>query len=236
MSMTAQADRAAEHEHVDALDYSQYKTLNVPGVASLALGVLSIFALVDFWPMKAIPLAGAIAGVIALKQFRRYPEEYTGLKLATLGLITSVVFLCGGVGLSAYAYATELRDGYQRISYNVLQPEKNVAPGEFFLPPDSARQLDGAKVFIKGYAYSPTAGYESGIKEFILVRDRGDCCFGGDPKVSDMIHVKLKPGLSLTWSMRLQKLHGTLRVLSKPGKGIDGLSDYVYHLDADYLD
>lgn len=235
MNAESRVERAPEQEFDDGVDYAQYRSLNVAGVASLALGALSIFALVDFFPMKVIPLAGIAAGVIALRQFRRYPEEYSGFKLAVSGLLASIGLLCGGIGLSVYSYATELREGYSRISYDALQPKGEVDP-EFFSPPESARDLNGAKVFIKGYAYSPTGGYETGIKEFILVRDRGDCCFGGDPKISDMIHVRLKPGLSLTWSMRLQKLHGTLRVLTRPGKGIDGLGEYVYHLDADYLD
>jgi hypothetical protein len=177
-----------------------------------------------------------VVSLFALRQIRGYPGEFTGLKLAIGGMTLSCLMLAGGVGLTFYNYATELREGYLRIGYDLLQPESDPPEGVPVDPPASARALDGKKVFIKGYAYSPNSGgYATGIKEFMLVRDRGDCCFGGEPKITDMIYVRLKkPGQSLTWSMRLQKLHGTLHI--RRSKSIDGLGACIYHLDADYLD
>jgi hypothetical protein len=66
------------------------------------------------------------------------------------------------------------------------------------------------------------------------VRDKGDCCFGGDPKLTDMILVKLKPPLKATFDMRVRKLAGTFKVA--PGRALDGLGGVIYHLDADHLE
>lgn len=218
----------------DDADFARYKTMNGVAVASLVLGLASALALTDFWPMKVIPVAGAIAGAIALRQIRRYPDEYLGARLAVGGLALSIVLLCGGVALAVYDYSTEIREGYTRIGYNMLQPDKPVGDGMLAEIPAGAKALDGKKVFIKGYAYSPDNGQGIGVKEFMLVRDKGDCCFGGNPKITDMIFVRLKPGITLTWSMRLQKLHGTFRV--QPSQAADGLGECIYHLDAEFLD
>ena len=54
----------------------------------------------------------------------------------------------------------------------------------------SYKELDGKKVFIKGYMYP--SSQMTGIREFVLCRDNGTCCFGGQPRLTDMIRVKLK--------------------------------------------
>jgi hypothetical protein len=52
--------------------------------------------------------------------------------------------------------------------------------------PDIA-QLDNGKLFFKGYMYPD--GRVEDIDSFILCKDSGDCCFGGNPKLTDMIRV-----------------------------------------------
>ena len=59
----------------------------------------------------------------------------------------------------------------------MLQPDPKVI-GE--VVPNSAVALNTEKVYIKGYVY---AGSETaGIQKFVLCRDAGTCCFGGNPK------------------------------------------------------
>jgi hypothetical protein len=139
-----------------------------------------------------------------------------------------IAFLIGGWTLAGVVYATEVPEGYERLNYSALQPDENT-PGEV-IPPD-VKKWDGKRVFLKGYAYP--GAQQQGIKKFVLCRDNGDCCFGGQPKLTDMVLVELKEPLSLTYSRRVQRVAGTFRV--SPAQATDGLGGVVYQLEADYL-
>jgi hypothetical protein len=208
-------------------DYLDYKTLSSAAVASLVLGILSLLAFLHPW-FAAIPLLGLIFGFVAIRGIRANSDEFTGMPVAKAGLLLSLVFGVTGPSYQAYVYATEVPDGATRISYAQLQPQENV-PGQL-IPPE-ALELNGQQVFIKGYIYP--GQQQHGITQFILCRDQGDCCFGGNPKVTDRIEVKLPPELAVSYSQRQFKLAGKFRV--EPTQTGDGLGAVYYHLDADYV-
>jgi hypothetical protein len=116
-------------------------------------------------------------------------------------------------------------EGFERIDYSVLQPLPDDPPNK--VPPD-ALGLDGKKVFIKGYVYPGQRQY--GITQFLLVRDQGSCCFGGNPKVTDRILVRLSDSQALTFSSKLFKLAGTFHV-TKPSDAPDAKGTVFYNLD-----
>ena len=223
MSLAAQS-----HEFDDTLDEVDYRALSAPAVASLVAGVLSCTAFLG-WMMGAIPLVGILLGVAAIWRIRQQPESLTGTRLAWTGIALSILFWASGAGWLTYEYAHEVPEGYVRITYAELQPEGGGASDAV---PTSAKQLDGQRVFIKGYAYP---GKQSkGIQEFILCRDKGTCCFGGpSPKLTDMVQIHLQNGLKLDHSLRVQKVAGTFRVETSTAS--DELGRVLYHLDADYL-
>jgi hypothetical protein len=133
------------------------------------------------------------------------------------------VGIVGGQATLWYIRITEVPDGHIRISYADLQPpERSPVP-----VPDSARDFDGQRVFIKGYVLA--GNRKDGIRTFILVRDKGDCCFGGNPKLTDRILVQLKPGHAFSYTDRLQKLAGLFHV--RPGQAVDVSGDVIYQLD-----
>lgn len=200
-----------------------YRALSSAAVASLVLGVLSILALLDWW-LAVVPLFGAVMAVYALRQIGRHPEEFTGTGVARAGLVLSVLLLAVGWSRLGYIYATEVPDGFQRIGYDILQPDEDVRDQKI---PPSAIELDGHKVFIKGYVYPD--GQQQGITRFLLVRDQGDCCFGGNPKITDRIEVRLAAGQSMNFSPRLHKVAGVLRI--KPTTTLAGLGGVYYHLE-----
>ncbi|MBI2824108.1 MAG: DUF4190 domain-containing protein [Planctomycetia bacterium] len=208
-------------------EYEQYKALSVLAVTSGALGLLSSLAFLN-WGLALIPVLGVLTGLVALRRIRLRPTELTGSRVAWAGILLSILFLCGGWAYLAYAYVTELPAGYERLSYASLQPDTEVK-GEIY-PPDVA-DWNGKRVFIKGYVYP--GKQQSGIKQFVLCRDNGDCCFGGQPKLTDRILVTLKGPLALEYSTRLRHVGGTFRF--EPANAVDGLGGVIYHLDADYL-
>ncbi len=210
--------------------YEQYRALSTAAVASLIVGMLSVLAVLD-WPLVAIPVVGVTLSTVALLKVKRHSDELTGAGLASAGLALSLFFLVVGPTRLTYVYLTEVPDGYARTSYAELQPDPK-QPAQ--LVPPSALALEGKKIFIKGFVYP--GRQIDGIREFLLVRDRGDCCFGGDPKITERILVKLTPPLKLSYSPRQHKLGGTFHV-EVQDKAIDGARGGVfYHLQADHLE
>jgi hypothetical protein len=212
---------------IDSDEQFDYRPLSTIAVASLMMGLLSSLALLD-WVMLAFPLVGIVLGIYAVRTVGRQSTEFTGLPLAKTGLVLSIAFLIGGFGYLSYTYAVEVPDGYMRVSYTELQPGPDDPADRI---PPSALQLDGQRVFIKGYVYP---GKQSdGIETFLLCRDRGDCCFGGNPKITDRILVQLEGPLRLTYKPTLQKVAGTFHV--DRGTAVDAGGAVLYRLEADYL-
>lgn len=215
--------------HPAQASFEDYRALSSAAMASLLIGLLSGVVFLSPW-LAVLPLLGMVAGGCALIQIRRRPDELTGRGLAWIGLGLSLFSFLGGIAAAAIVYATEVPPGYTRISYVDLQPEDGV-PGQFI--PPLARKLDGQKVFIKGYVFP--GAKPNGIKEFLLVRDKGDCCFGGNPKLTDRIQVTLKDPLRLTRNLRVNKVAGTFRI--RPADGaVDAGGAVIYHLEADHLE
>src|SRR5690606_36495557 len=178
-----------------------YRALSSSAVASSVLGFLGIANLLSYEygvALGILPLLALMLGGRAFWVIHRYPEEFTGKWFALAGMAMGALFLTVGWGTAGYVYATEVPEGYTRIHYQQLQPDEN-SPGQII--PPSALDLNGKRVFIKGYVYP--GAQKSGIKQFILCRDNGDCCFGGNPKLTDRILVTLKDPLRLTYSRRL---------------------------------
>lgn len=205
-----------------------YQEINRAAIVTLVLGVISLVA-VAFPTLLVIPLAGVLTGAVAWWQLANNPEQ-AGVWLNKIGLWICGICFVGGSAWHTYDYMTELPDGYERISFYDLQPEAERP--DVPIPP-FAIQHNGTKVFIKGYVFP---GEErDGIKTFILVPDMGTCCFGGNPKSTDMIQVTLKDPTRISYSMRLRKLGGTFHVDPQAVPMKEGLNVVYYRLEADHL-
>ena len=191
-------------------------------VVALVLGLCSLLALFDYW-LAVLPAVGLIWGFMALRQIRSRREELAGIGLAWTGLILSAVLLPVGPAWAYYSDISQVPPGYRWISYSDLQPNPKVA-GE--LVPPSALDLDGKKVYIKGYVYS--GSQTTGIRQFVLVRDAGTCCFGGNPKVTDRIVVSLSSASGI-YTKEPARVAGTFRVT--PSRDPGGIGVVYYHLD-----
>lgn len=211
----------------DLASQDDYRALSSAAVASLVAGALSFLCFFSFY-FGLIAVFGVALGVVALHRIRTTPTEFTGRKLALAGMFLSIAFWGAGSAFLVYVYFTEVPEGYQRISYSQLQPEDGASRDAV---PAAARLLDGKRVFIKGFMYPGVQKTE--IRDFVLCRDRGTCCFGGPtPKLTDMIQVRLKEPLSLDYSLAVRGLAGTFRV--RPDQASDNLGGVLYHLEADY--
>ena len=177
----------------------------------------------DTW-LVVVPAVGIVWGLIALRQIRSRPDELSGGGLATCGLAMSCVLLFAGPAWVYYDDMSQVPPGYQWIGYDDLQPNPKVY-GE--LVPKSALDLEGKKVYIKGFVL---AGSKlDGISEFMLVRDAGTCCFGGNPKTTDKIAVSVATPGGMVYMKQMARVSGVFRVA--PVRGPSGEILAFYHLD-----
>ena len=205
-----------------------YRAVCKSAVLCLVLGLLSLAALL-FPALLPLPAVGIVLGIVGWAKLRRYPEELSGRPAAVLGLVMNVALLVGGSVIHTVAYATEVPEGFQRISFADLQP---VLEAPHLPIPPQALELNGKKVFIKGYVYPD--GQQYNIKRFILIPDMGTCCFGGQPKLTDMVEVTLRDPLRTVFERRKRRLAGTLSVDLRL-KPVSGLGGVYYRLDAEYV-
>ncbi len=109
-----------------------------------------------------------------------------------------------------------------------------IRPSAGQVVPPSALALEGKKIFIKGYIYPGRE--KDGIRQFLLVRDQGDCCFGGNPKITDRIQVTLDDPLTADLRVRGCTKWAARSTWKSRRTTIDGAKGGVYyHLRADHL-
>jgi len=212
-----------------------YRSLSRSAVIALILSFVSLLAFFVPW-MLVLPVVSVVLGLTALSTIRRYPEEYSGAgaALVSVGISTGVFLLA--TTWHVVDYATEVPEGYARISFAELQPDmknpNSLVMSRDAILPKRAEELHGKQVFIKGYMH-PGVSQLGKVDHFILVPDMGTCCFGGQPKATDMIEVKIKPDASrVKYSTRTLKLAGKF-VLSNRSTQFGDLHSVVYHLEAD---
>ena len=225
METTQEPIRSAEAEQ-----YRQYRTLSFAAIVSLVFGLVStpIAIAASLNPFLLIfPFVGVLVGLGAVMRIRNRTDEFTGYGAAKIGLALSGIVLCIGSVYAAYVYATEVPEGYQRISFNELQPDPRNPAQQ--LPPDVG-ELNRKKIFLKGYVYPDEQLGD--IKRFILVPDMGTCCFGGQPKLTDMVQVTLKDPLRVKYSYFRLSLGGEFFLAETTA---DKVGNVVYNLDADYV-
>jgi hypothetical protein len=217
----------AQQSATDLYQELEYRPTSPAAVLSVVAGCLALVAAFLVYDLGSTTLVlasaiGLLAAYRGLSAVRRYEMRGRGAAKAGLGL--SVLALALGFAIAGLQATFEVPPGCLPISYEALQPKA----GESI--PATARELNGRKVFIKGYMYP--SSQMTGIREFVLCRDNGTCCFGGQPKLTDMVQVKLKEPLALDYRSGLRHVAGTFRVEPKTASG--GLGSVLYRLDAEY--
>jgi hypothetical protein len=92
---------------------------------------------------------------------------------------------------------------------------------------DKVEELDGAKIRIRGWIH-PSVFTQTGIKQFVLVRDNQECCFGPGAALHDCIWVQMEDGASTNFTTRPIAVEGVFRVEEVPGPG--GAQMAIYQL------
>ena len=109
-----------------------------------------------------------------------------------------------------------------------FEMEKTEAFQRTMLTP-KIEQLFGRKIRIRGYIF-PTLK-KRGLKQFVLVRDNLECCFGPGAALFDCILVYMEPGKTAEYSIRPVAVVGTFRF--DEYIDFDGTVRAIYRLDGE---
>jgi len=201
-----------------------YRSLSGAAIAAVCVAVLSPLAFLN-WSLVAVPFMGLVLAGVALRDVRQRSEAVTGLGLARGAMIASGLVLATAITTHAITYVNELPEGFQRVHYGLLQPLPGDPPTAI---PETATELNGKDVLLKGYMYPGSR--QRGITEFVLCRDQGDCCFGGDPKLTDRVLVRIAdPARAVDYTQSLVKIAGRFRVEPAGAPELGG--GVIYHID-----
>ncbi len=192
--------------------FGQFDYVPMPVIAPVA-GVLGVCSLIAFLGLFGILLAiiGIFVGMLASWKVYRAHGDLSGMKPALSGLLLSLFSAVGGTALMVYNYQHEVPEGFQRVSFtrDISDNAFVVENGVKDVHPDVKALVD-QPIFVKGFMY-PT-GKEYGLTEFLLLKDSGQCCFGGQPALQDMIGVRMKDGMDVDYYAGRVSVAGTFKI------------------------
>lgn len=213
----------------DDLDF-QYRSVSKSALACLIFALLGFTAFLAE-PLVILPAISLAFAVVAWISFRRHPDELVGKTMLYLGGPLALFCLIGSIAQHIYIYQTEVPEGYRRISFAMLRdnPKKALKYSEM------APELDGQKVFLRGYVRP--GDKKRNLKHFIMVGDFGSCCFGGNPKISEVVAVTIDiPDKTVNYGYALWRIGGTFNFLPDRARTDDSDVPLVYyHIIADHV-
>jgi len=207
---------------------SRYRSVSTLAVLSIVVGLFSILTAFS-WIWHFIPMVAIGLALMAKWRIYRRPEVLVGSRLATAGLILTLVLWGVGTAGLIYLELKEVPHGYIPLTFEMLAPP-NVG-AESPLPPD-LEKLDGEKVYIKGHMYP---GRQSiGIKSFLLVPTLAHCKFcASQIPLHEIIQVELVADLTTNYTSAPTGVGGRLRIDKDVAKGKK--FGQLYKIEADYI-
>ncbi|HEV3137997.1 MAG TPA: DUF3299 domain-containing protein [Pirellulales bacterium] len=144
-------------------------------------------------------------------------------------VLLAAVTLSMGAGLSAGERTATDNAGAKSVTFDDVKLDlKKGDPYDSSLLTPAIKKLDGKAIRIRGYILP---GFQqSGIKNFVLVRDNMECCFGPGALLHDCILVEMTPPGSTNFTVRPVSVEGTfsIREVKDP---VNGKHLAIYHLD-----
>jgi hypothetical protein len=128
----------------------------------------------------------------------------------------------------AAARALEVQVGPKDVTFDDIKLElKKGDPFDASYLTPKVKDLDGKAIRIRGFILP--SFQQSGIKQFVLVRDNQECCFGPGALLHDCVLVEMIAPASATYTTRPVSVEGKFSV--RELKGPDGKHLAIYHLD-----
>jgi hypothetical protein len=103
------------------------------------------------------------------------------------------------------------------------------APFTSDLLPERVTALEQERIRIRGYILP--SFQQTGLTQFVLVRDNMECCFGPGAALYDCVVVRMQPGKTANFSIRPVAVSGVFRL--EELKGPDGKHLAIYSLEGE---
>jgi hypothetical protein len=103
------------------------------------------------------------------------------------------------------------------------------APFTRDLLPERVTALERERVRLRGYILP--SFQQTGLAQFVLVRDNMECCFGPGAALYDCVVVRMQPGKTTNFSIRPVAVAGTFRL--EELRGPDGKHLAIYALEGE---
>lgn len=206
------------------IDDFDYVPISPWGPLALAAGVFSLAAYFGIFGIY-LALVATVLGVTGVTQIRKAEGALKGGWFAWCGLVLSSCSLVLGTVRMVHAYSTECPEGFHRVNF-----PKDISAKQFIYIPQRTLHPDveplvGQKVFLKGFMWQTQK--DEGLTEFVLLKDNGECCFGGKAQPYDMMSIRLQNGLTTRAYTGMVAVAGVLQVNLKAGD-----NEAVYIIDA----
>ena len=211
-------------------DEFEYRSVSKAAIVCIVFALLAGMAFL-FEVFVLFPLLGLCFGIVALLNIRKYPDELVGKIPAQIGTLVCAACFVGAVGVHSYIWFTEVPEGYQRISFSTLNGDPK--SGKDYS--EEAVALDGQKVFVRGYVRPGVK--KTKLNKFIMVGDFGSCCFGGSPKIWDIVAVDIKTDKTVDYGYGRRKIGGVFQLNKRPRAAKDKeIPGIVYEIQADHVE
>ena len=126
---------------------------------------------------------------------------------------------------------TTRADGVLDLTFDDLEFEiEKDAKFERSMLSDRIEDFDGQEILIRGFILDSSVFQLKNIKQFVLVRDNQQCCFGSGAYLFHNMQVEMVPGETANFSIRPVTVQGKFKI--KPWIGPDGKCYSVYHVTA----
>ncbi|MEZ6056725.1 MAG: hypothetical protein R3C01_08470 [Planctomycetaceae bacterium] len=193
-------------------DFS-YTPTPMSAVVSAILATLSLTVFVVPLPGAFLGILATLLGAFSLYRIVRARGELGGKKFALFAIIVAPLCAAGGLWITSQRYQNELPEGHRRVNFSRDIAQKKIGTIEdkngrrLAIHPDVGA-LIGQEIFVKGFMYPTKRTHH--LTEFLLCKDNAQCCFGGEPPLTDMIGVKLGKDLTANYDVALTAVAGKL--------------------------
>ena len=97
----------------------------------------------------------------------------------------------------------------------------------------SLKELDKKTFTIRGFILPTSVFQQTGIKQFVLVRDNQECCFGPGALLYDCVIIEMAAGKSTNFATRVVTVKGKLEIDPESFRDPDGVCYAVYKMTAE---
>ena len=219
-------------DSLEPIPGNEFNYRPVPPLVPVSAIFVVLSATAYAWDLLVtVPILGSVLAYVAWRQVARSDGLYCGGGVAKACLLVMPLMAASAITLHAYTYATEVPEGFARVSFATDISDKGfvMESERMGLHPEVAR-LTEKPIFLKGYMYPTKEQHE--LHSFVLCKDSGDCCFGGQPKPTDMIYIEMQAGKTADFYSGLVSVAGVFK--ATPTLDPTGLNP-VYKLECDFF-